>query len=204
MLIFLLAFANFNPHNVIEARKKQFLNAISDIAVIADSDSITLSYYWKNGIQKYRINVDKIGETNYHLIYDSENLWKIIPQKRKKELVSFLERANLWIYDWLYFLPHDSKWKRAKDGLALLEYDNDDVRISLFVDDLGRIMKVKIVSEFREMEIEYKDFMDLKDFPDYPERWVVRSGEIEREFKVAIIRVNKKFCTPCTFEIPKY
>ncbi len=204
MLLLLLAFVNFNPHNVMEARKKQFVNAVSDMVVIADNDSITVTYLWKRGLRFYRINVEKTGETPYCLIYDSKNLWKIIKKKKKKELVSFLERANLWIYDWLYFLPHDFEWRRVEDGLALLKYDHDNARISLWVDDLGRIKKVKIDSEFREMEIEYKEFMDLNDFPYYPKRWVVRCQDVEREFKVGITRVNKGFCTPCNFRIPNY
>lgn len=204
MLLLLLAFASFNPHNVIEARKTQFLNVVSDIVIIAESDSITLSYYWKSGLDKYRINVEKIGETSYYLIYDSENLWKIIKKEKKKELVSFLELANLWIYDWLNYLPKDFKWKRGEEGFAILEYDHKNAKINLWIDSDGIIKKVKIDSEFREMDIEYTDFMDIKDFTGYPKSWVTRCDGIEKEFEVRIKRINQKFCTPCTFKIPPY
>lgn len=204
MLLLTLAFASFNPNNVIESRKKEFLNNVKDLIIIAESDSITLSYYWKRGLNKYRINVDKIGETQYSLIFNSENLWMVTNKKKKKEIVSFLERANLWIYDYLLFLPKDFKWKKGEEGLVILEYNHEDAKISIWINSEGIIKKVKIDSEFRNMEIEYKDYMNIKDFKGYPKKWIVRNNGEEKEFEVRIKKVNTDFCTPCTFRIPPY
>lgn len=204
MILLVLAFASFNPHNAIEARKKEFLNEVNDLVIIAESDSITLSYFWKTGLDKYRINVDKIGETPYSLIYDSENLWMVITRKKRKEIVSFLERANLWIYDYFLFIPRDFKWKKGEEDLTILEYNHGNAKINIWINSEGIINKVKIYSEFREMEIEYKDFMNIKEFTGYPKKWVVRSEGKEKEFVVRIKKVNTNFCTPCTFRIPPY
>jgi hypothetical protein len=204
MLLLTLAFASFNPNNVIEARKKEFLNNVKDLVIIAESDSITLSYYWKRGLNKYRINFEKIGETPYSLIFDSENLWMVINKKKRKEIVSFLEHANLWIYDYLLFLPKDFKWKKAEGDLVILEHNHEDAKISMWINSEGIINKVKIYSEFRNMEIEYKDYMNIKDFKGYPKKWIVRNNGKEKEFEVRIKKVNTDFCTPCTFRIPPY
>lgn len=204
MLLLLISFANFNPHIVMEGRKSQFLNAIDDIAAVARSDSISLSYFWKNGYDFYRINVNKSGQNLYYILYDSEKLWKITREKRRKEPVSFFEGANLWMYDWLYFLPDDFKWKRVKGGLALLEYECKNAHFNLWVDDEGRIWKVRINSEYGKVEIEYKDFTDLEGFPYYPKKWIVKGPGGNREFKVDTIHVNRGFCTPCTFKVPNF
>lgn len=204
MLILLLSFADFNPHNVMSARKTQLLTAINDIALVCESDSFSLSYFWKNGYDLYRIDVRKKGEDSYYLIYDEKVLWKVIKEKKRKEEVSFLEYANLWMFDWLYFLPDNFKWKGKDNGLALLEFDYEKAHISLWVDNEGKILRVKIDSEFRKMEIEYKDFRSLWSFPNYPYTRIIKSEDGEREFKVTRALPNMDFCTPCTFKIPRF
>jgi len=88
--------------------------------------------------------------------------------------------------------------------LVILEHNHEDAKISLWIDSEGIIKKVKIDSEFRNMELEYKDYMNIKDFTGYPKKWVVRNNGKEKEFEVRIKKVNTEFCTPCTFRIPPY
>ncbi len=202
ILFFLLSFAEFNPNLVMENRKEQFLDAVHDLIWVATSDSFTISYFWKNELDKYRINVKKKNGAHYSLIYDSENLWKIY--KRKKKLTSFYILYNLMAYDWLYNLPDDFSHKWWKGGLALLEWKKGDANVHLWVDKEGVIRKVKVDSRFWEVEIQYKEWMEIKGFPYYPKKWCVKSEAGVQEFEINRIYVNKGFCSPCTFNISNY
>lgn len=199
-----MAFAEFNPYNVIEARQKKFMSVVNDLVYIVESDSFELTYLYKPGIQKYRINVEPKKGNSYFYIYDSDKLWKIDKKLKLKEEVSFLELPNLWVHEWLMFIPEDSRWIENNEGISVMGYDRENAHILINVDKTGKIKKVKINSEFRNLEIEYSEYFNLGDFNGYPSKWRVSEEGKIREFSVEKVYLNRGFCTPCQFQLSKF
>lgn len=204
MLLILIAFADFNPIQVMEGRKKEMLNNINDIAFSASSDSLKYSYYWKNGYDYYRIDVKKQDDLLYYIIHDSDNLWKINITEKKREKISFFNIYNLIFYDWILFLPDNYDWEITDKSKAILNFQKEGADIKMRINNEGLIEEVIIESDYGLIKIKYSDYKEITGGFKYPAGWVFESEKVKRKIKMENLHVNEGFCTPCTFKVPSF
>lgn len=207
MLLLIFCFSEFNPQLVVESRKTQFYDAVSDLSWAAKGDTINLSFFQENGIRKHRLNMERKGRGDKEVvsfIYDSENLWKIIEKKREKRIVNFSSLPNLWACNWYTVIPKDFSSGWSEENLAVIEWQREKSSYSLFIDSEGKIEEVRIETPYGGVIIDYLEWMDLEGFPGFPKRWKVTDLTGTREFEINNIHVNENFCTPCTFRLPSF